>query len=89
MTSSKRNTRDFTELKRIARQVAKFQKRVTILATRIKGEDMDQITAALERLSRAADALIAKGQGAITPAQAGQIASTLSDLAAKIEAAAA
>lgn len=50
---------------------------------------MDQITQQLDRLSRGVDTLIAKGQGSITPAQAATITSSLSDLAAKVEAAAA
>jgi ribosomal 50S subunit-associated protein YjgA (DUF615 family) len=71
----------------IQNELAGIQKRLDALSQ--EGVDEDQITPLLTRLSTAAEALIAKGAGAITSADVTTIVNALTDVATKLETAAA
>lgn len=71
----------------IQNELAEIAKRLEQLKS--EGVDVDQITPLLTRLETAATALIAKGTGAITAADVATIVTSLTDVATKLEAAAA
>ena len=73
---------ELTDLEHVIRVL---QKRVAFIA--LQGGNVEAIQTALDRLSRDVDALIAKAQGSITPAQAQSIVDGLTALATKLEAA--
>lgn len=77
------NTKDLKELQAISLQLKKFQKRLDVLKTRIKGEDMDEINALAARLSRALDVIKSKSQGAVAVAE---VVAALTPIVTKAEA---
>lgn len=83
---SPRKNRYLRELEEMLEAVNTFQKRVDFIQS--QGVNVDQITPLLSRLATAADALIAKGAGAITKADVQTIVDSLTSVATKLEAAA-
>lgn len=77
--------RQYHRLVQIVRDVELLQAEVAELHE--QGAEVEAITAALAKLGTDVDALIAKGAGSITPAQAQTIADGLTALSAKVEAA--
>jgi len=74
-----------SDLAEIKKEISALQKRVSKIQK--DGFNVDQINAALSQLNTDVDALIAKGAGAITPAQAATIAQALTDMDTKIKSA--
>ncbi len=73
------------ELEEISGITAYLQARVKFIKE--EGVNVDAINAALTKLETDVDALIAKGAGSITPAQAQTIVTALTAVSTKIEAA--
>jgi hypothetical protein len=68
----------------IQNELLEIQKRIEVLKS--EGENVDQITALMTTLGTDLDALIAQGQGALTPANVQTIVDGLSALDAKVKA---
>ena len=81
----KKSNKHTRELERLKKEVALIQQRLNVL--KAEGVNVEAINAALAKLSTDVDALIAKGSGGITPAQAQTIVDGLTALSTKIEAA--
>ena len=81
----KKSNKHTRELERLKKEVAIIQQRLNVL--KAEGVNVEAINAALAKLSTDVDALIAKGSGGITPAQAKTIVDGLTALSTKIEAA--
>ena len=81
----KKSNKHTRELERLKKEVALIQQRINVL--KAEGVNVEAINAALAKLSIDVDALIAKGSGGITPAQAQTIVDGLTALSTKIEAA--
>lgn len=78
-----RKNKYLRELEEILETVNTLQKRVDFIQS--QGVNVENITPLLARLATAADAVIAKGTGAITPADVATIVEALTTVVTKLE----